>query len=367
MERRSFLAKGAAGVALGLTAACSSSQTTLEGAPAVQTAPKVTWRLASSFPRSLDTIFGASDILATRLKELTDDRFRILVYPGGELVPALNVLDAVQKGTAEVGHTVSYYYKGKSSRLVFDSAVPFGLTARQQNCWLYEGGGLELMRKAYADFNILNFPGGNTGIQMGGWFRNQLNALSDIKKLKMRIPGLGGEVMDRMGATVQQLAGGDIFPALERGAIDATEWVGPYDDEQLGFHKVVDYYYYPGWWEPGPTVSFLVNKDAWAKLPPVYQTAFATAAAECNIHMLAKYDAVNPPALARLLEQGVQLRPFPDDIMKEARRLTTDLMAEQASAEAEYREVYDAWNRFREESNRWFGSAELAFARFAFG
>jgi len=366
MERRKFLTRAGAGAALGLTAACSSRQSALEGAPAVQTSPEVTWRLASSFPRSLDTIFGAAEVMAERVSQLTEGRFTIHVYPGGELLPALQVLDAVQKSTVQIGHTVSYYYKGKNPSLCFDSAVPFGLTARQQNSWLYYGGGLEAMRKIYADFGIINFPGGNTGIQMGGWFRNEIGSLADINNLKMRIPGLGGEIMNAMGATVQQLAGGDIYPALERGAIDATEWVGPHDDEKLGFYKVAKYYYYPGWWEPGPTVSFLINREAWDKLPVRYQQAIEVASAEVNLSMLAEYDARNAPALARLLDKGVQLRPFPDDVMREAKRLTDELMDSMAADDAGYREVYDAWKKFRAESTRWFASAETTYAAFAF-
>ena len=223
-----------------------------------------------------------------------------------------------------------------------------------------------MMRKVFSDFNIVNLPGGNTGTQMGGWFRNELGSVADVKSLKMRLPGLGGEVMDAMGATVQLLGGGDIYPALERGAIDATEWVGPYDDEKLGFFKVAKNYYYPGWWEPGPSLSFMVNKDAWDKLPQLYREALSTAAAEANQAMLVNYDAKNPPALTRLLAQGVKLRPFPEDIMSEARRLTTELMNSLADADPGYREVYEAWKKFREESYRWFASAELTYARFAF-
>ena len=370
MKRRDFVRKAAAGAAAGaavgaLVAGCGGTNAE-GGAPAVQTQPTVRWQLASSFPRSLDTIYGAADVLANRLDRLTGGRFTVRVYPAGELVPAFEVLGAVQVGTAQMAHTASYYFIGKNPALAFDACVPFGLTARQFNAWMYDGGGLDLMRSLFADFNILNFPGGNTGVQMGGWFREPIASLRDLRGLKMRIPGLGGRVMDQLGVTVQLLPGGEIYPALERGAIDATEWVGPYDDEKLGFHQVAKHYYYPGWWEPGPNLSFYVNQAAWDRLPSAYQNALEAAAAEANVHMLAQYDAKNPPALRRLLDAGVQLRPFPDDIMQAAERTAFDLMEADAAGDAAYRKVYDAFRAWREDSYRWFGAAEQAYARFAF-
>ncbi|WP_420038311.1 TRAP transporter substrate-binding protein [Sulfidibacter corallicola] len=368
MERRGFLKKAAAGLtgAALVTHGCGSSSPNANGeGPSIKTSPKVMWRLASSYPRSLDTIYGAADVLAKRLSELTSGRFTVRPYPAGELVPAMEVMDAVQQGTVQLAHSASYYFKGKNPALAFDCTIPFGLTARQQNAWLSHAGGLELMREVFSDFNIINFPAGNTGIQMGGWFRREIQSVADINGLKMRIPGLGGEVMSRMGATVQVLAGGDIFPALERGAIDATEWVGPYDDEKLGFYKVAKYYYYPGWWEPGPNLSFLVNKDAWAKLPSEYQHAFEVAAAEANGAMLGKYDALNPPALERLLQQGVQLRPFAQDIVALARQTAFDLMEELSGADASYRKVFEPWKAFRDQSYRWFATAEASFTAWA--
>jgi TRAP-type mannitol/chloroaromatic compound transport system substrate-binding protein len=324
------------------------------------------WRLASSFPRSLDTIYGASEVLAERVSAMTEGRFQIRAYPGGELVPALEVLGAAQQGTVQIAQSASYYFVGKNPALAFDCCVPFGLSSRQQTAWLAEGGGHALMREIFADFNVINLPGGNTGAQMGGWFKREIHSAGDLRGLKIRMPGLGGEVMNRLGATVQVLAGGDIYPALERGAIDATEWVGPYDDEKLGFYKVADYYYYPGWWEPGPALSFYVNRDAWEKLPGTYREALTTAAAEAGVTMQARYDALNPGALTRLREHGVKLRRYSDDILKAAEYATTDVLEEQAAADTGYRKVYDAWSRFREESFEWFGTAELAYARFAF-
>lgn len=322
--------------------------------------------LASSFPPSLDTIFGAGEKLSERVSQLTDGRFSIRVYPAGELVPGLQVLDSVQQGAVQMGHTAGYYYIGKNPALAFDTTLPFGLTARQQNAWLYHGGGLELMREVYADFGVRNFPGGNTGAQMGGWFRNEVQSLGDLKGLKMRIPGLGGEVMDRLGVTVQVLAGGDIFPSLERGAIDATEWVGPYDDLKLGFHKAASNYYYPGWWEPGPSLSFLVNQNAWDKLPTDYQQALEVATAEANQFMLTRYDAVNLGAMKQLIAEGVTLRAFSEDIMVAAQSTFREQVEQLAASDVGYRKIYDQWKTFREDSFAWFGTAEKAYADFSF-
>ncbi|MGQ9735384.1 MAG: TRAP transporter substrate-binding protein [Thermaceae bacterium] len=356
MKRRELLKK--AGVGVAASAAF--------GPVFAQAQPTVRWRLASSYPKSLDTIFGAAEVLADRVRELTGGRFQIRPYQAGEIVPGLQVMDAVQQGTVEAGHTASYYYVGKAQVLAFDTSVPFGLTARQQNAWMYHGDGIELFRSIFADFGIIQFPGGNTGAQMGGWFRKEIKSLADLKGLKMRIPGLGGVVMSRLGVVPQTLAGGDIYPALERGTIDATEWVGPYDDEKLGFYKVAKFYYYPGWHEPGPQLSFYVNLKEWQKLPKEYQQAFEAAAAEANLGMLAKYDQVNPPALQRLLRAGVRLRKWPNEIMQAAQKTAFALYEEEASKDATYRKVYAAWKKFREEEYRWFSVAELGYAQFAF-
>jgi TRAP-type mannitol/chloroaromatic compound transport system substrate-binding protein len=232
--------------------------------------------------------------------------------------------------------------------------------------WLYHGGGLELMRELFSDFNVIPHPAGSTGVQMGGWFKRRVDTPADLNGLKMRIPGLGGEVMSRLGVTVQVLAGGDIYPALERGAIDATEWVGPYDDEKLGFHKIARNYYYPGWWEPGATLSFYANRKAWDDLPADYREIFSAAAAETCVSMTARYDQLNPPALARLLAEGVDLRPFSDAILEAALRASFELYEEQAAADPAYRRVYESWTRTRREAYRWFSTAENAYAAFAF-
>ncbi|NTV11301.1 MAG: twin-arginine translocation signal domain-containing protein, partial [Zoogloea sp.] len=238
MERRSFLKHAGAGLAAGATAAPAFAQS----------APTIKWRLASSFPKSLDTIYGAAEIVARRVATATGGKFQIQVFAGGEIVPGPGVLDAVKDGTVECGHTCSYYFVGKDPTFAFDTAMPFGLNSRQQTAWMLEGGGLELMREFMKGYNIVNFPGGNTGAQMGGWFRKEIKSLADLKGTKMRIAGIAGQVMARLGAVPQQIPGSDIYPALEKGTIDAAEWVGPYDDQKLGFNKVAKYYYYPGFW-----------------------------------------------------------------------------------------------------------------------
>ncbi len=373
IDRRRFvkrsLAGGAAAVAVPALASCGKEGggAASGGAPAVQTRRRVMWRLASSFPRGLDTIYGTAQVFAERLEAISEGRFVVRAYPAGELVPGLQVMDAVQQGTVQVAHTASYYFTGKNPALAFDAGVPFGLTARQQFAWLYHGGGLELVRELFADFGIIVFPGGSTGAQMGGWFKREVDQAADLRGLRMRIPGLGGEVMSRLGVTVQVLAGGDIFPALERGVIDATEWVGPYDDEKLGFHKVARYYYYPGWWEPGPTLSFHVNLREWNSLSSEYREMFQTAAVEASTWMLAKYDSVNAPALQRLAAAGVQFRRFSDDIMQAAYQAAFSLYEEQASKDSGYRKVYQAWSAWRRQMYRWFDTAERAYADFAFG
>lgn len=365
IDRRRFVTR-ATGALAGAAAlgACANDNA---GAPAVHTQPNVRWRLASSFPRSLDTLYGINDYLAERVSQMSDGRFTIRPYPAGEIVPALQVLDAVQQGTVPLGNTSSYYYTGKNPALAFDTGVPFGLTARQQFAWLYEGGGLELTRELFADFNIINFPAGSTGAQMGGWFRREISQLSDLGGLKMRIPGLGGEVMSRLGVAVQVLAGGEIYQALERGAIDATEWVGPHDDERLGLHQVASFYYSPGWWEPGPTLAFYVNRDAWGTLPTVYQEVLRGAMMQAAMTMTTRYDSLNPQALERLIAAGVQLRTFSRDIMEAAYRTSFDLYEEQAAADAGYRKLYEQWKQFRTASYRWFNTVEEEYTSFAFG
>ena len=295
---------------------------------------------------------------------MTGGRFTIKPYAAGEIVPGLEVLDAVQNGTVECGHTASYYYVGKNSALAFGTSMPFGLTAQQQNSWLYHGGGLEAMQKVYADFNVINFPAGNTGAQMGGWFKREVKSLADLKGLKMRIPGLGGEVMSRLGVNVQVLPGGEIFLALDRGAIDAAEWIGPYDDEKLGLNKAAPFYYYPGWWEPGATLEVQVNKSQWDKLPQEYQEVFKTAAMEANLNMLAQYDALNRNSLTRLLDSGTKLVAYSPDILAAAQKASFEIYEENAAKNPTFKEIYQQWNEFRSSVSQWNKINQLSFANF---
>src|SRR6185369_9464784 len=281
-------------------------------APAIaQSSPELKWRLVASWPKSLDTLYGGVEYFCRRIAEITDNRFMIQPFAAGEIVPGLQVLDAVQNGTVEMGNTALYYYWGKDPALTFGTALPFGLNSRQMNSWLRFGGGNELLNDLLKQYNCFGVAAGNTGAQMGGWFRKELKSVEDLKGLKFRIGGFAGTIVSRLGVVPQQLAGGDIYPALEKGTLDACEWVGPYDDEKLGFQKVAKYYYYPGWWEGGPTTSLFVNNQAWDKLPKQYQAMVETACGHVVSWMVPKYDAGNPAALRRLVAQGTELRAFP--------------------------------------------------------
>lgn len=353
MQRRDFLTSAGLGaVAAGFAL------------PARAETPAIKWRLASSFPKSLDTIYGGAETLAKRVTELTDGRFEIRVFAGGEIVPPFGVMDAVQQNTVECGHTASYYYYGKNRALALETTMPFGLNTRQLTAWVYEGGGMEILREMFAEYNIVQFPGGSTGAQMGGWFRKEIKSLADLQGLKIRIPGFGAEIFSRLGAVPQSLPGGEIYPALERGAIDAAEWTVPYDDEKLGFQKVAKYYYYPGWWEPGTHLVFYVNKGQWEALPPAYRAAFEVAAQEAHLMMLARYDARNPPALQRLMQNGAQLRRFPDDVLIKAYETAQTVYAEEAASNPTFKRIYDSMIAFQQSSDVWWNVAESSMANF---
>lgn len=308
MERRSFLSKASLGAAAGVTALA---------APAIVRAqPTVRWRCSSGFPKALDTIYGAAEDAAKRISAATSGKFVISVAPAGEIVPMPQAADAVAAGTVECSHTAAFYYVGKDPTWAFGSCIPFGMNFRQMNAWWMEGGGEKLFNDWLKPQGMRYVLSGNTGAQMGGWFRKEINTMEDVKGLKMRIPGLGGRLFSAVGAVPQQIPGGDIYPALERGTIDAAEWVGPYDDEKLGFNKVAKFYYYPGFWEGGAALGWIVNEKAWAALPPDYREIFSAAAAEANASMMAKYDARNAPALRRLIAGGTQVKPFPRPVME---------------------------------------------------
>lgn len=361
MKRRKII--NTAAIATATTALVSCTQA--GKSPSVQAGlPNIRWRMTTSWPKSLGTFIGAETV-AKRVAEMTNGRFQITPFAAGELVPGLQVLDAVQAGTVECGHTSSYYYIGKSPALAFATSVPFGLNAQQQYAWLYQGGGLAAIQKIFSDFNVINFPAGSTGAQMGGWFKREIKSLADLKGLKMRIPGLGGQVMSRLGVNVQVLPGGEIYLALDRGAIDAAEWVGPYDDEKLGLHKAAQFYYYPGWWEPGPTLDILVNLKAWNRLPKEYQEIFKTATVEANLKMLNEYDALNGQALSRLLASGTKLVPYSQDIMQAAEKISFEIFAETASKDTNFKQVYEQWQAFRQQIFAWNRVNELSYANFA--
>ncbi|HUX26376.1 MAG TPA: TRAP transporter substrate-binding protein [Burkholderiales bacterium] len=349
MQRRSFLKKAGLGLAAGAAAA-----------PAIVRAdsPTVTWRMVGSWPKSLDTLFGSMEYISKRVAEATGGKFNIKVYAAGEIVGGLQVLDAVQNGTVECGHTATYYYFGKDPTFALNCAAPFGMNARQQNAWMYHGGGMELVRDFYKDYNVTLFPAGNTGCQMGGWFRKEIKTVADLKGLKFRVSGFAGMALTKLGVVPQQLAGGDVYPALEKGTIDAAEWVGPYDDEKLGFYKVAKYYYYPGWWEAGTQADLLVNLKAFAALPKEYQDVLSMACADVNGWMMAKYDAVNPDALKRLVANGVKLRPFSNAILAACYKSAMEVYAEISAKNAKFKKVYDAMSKFQGDQVQWWSIAE---------
>jgi TRAP-type mannitol/chloroaromatic compound transport system substrate-binding protein len=357
MQRRKFLKS--AGLGLAGTGALALS------GKALAQAPEVKWRLASSFPKSLDTIFGAAEVVAKRVAAATGGKFQIQIFAGGEIVPAFGVLDAVKDGTVQLGHSASYYFIGKDPTFAFDTAVPFGLNSRQQTAWMYEGGGLPLMREFFKDYNIYNIPCGNTGAQMGGWFRKEIKTVADLKGLKFRVGGFAGQVLAKLGVVPQQIPGGDIYPALEKGTIDAAEWIGPYDDEKLGFNKVAKNYYYPGWWEGGPQLSVYVNMAEWAKLPKEYQAILEMACWEAHVDMQARYDVKNPAALKRLVASGTKLMPFSNDVMAACYKAAQELYAETAAKNPKFAKVYEPWKKFRDEQIEWFSICEGRFDNFS--
>src|SRR5713101_725382 len=348
MKRREFLKVGAAGMAASALAA-----------PAVaQSMPEVKWRLTASWPKSLDTIYGACETFAKHVSEATDNKFQVQTFAAGEIVPALQVLDAVQNGTVEMGHSAMYYYIGKDPTWALFCAVPFGLNGRQQNAWFYDGDGTKLMDEFGKKSNVYPLVGGNTGAQMGGWFRKEIKTVDDLKGLKFRIGGWAGKTLQKLGVVPQQIAGGDIYPALEKGTIDAAEWVGPYDDEKLGFYKVAPYYYYPGWWEGGTMIHAFINIDKWNSLSPTYKSIVRTAADMTNVWMQAKYDAVNPAALRRLVAEKTQLRPFSQPVMDACFKAANEVYDEVSAANPMFKKIWESIRDFRNEEYLWWSVAE---------
>ena len=353
MDRRSLIKKaGIAGVlASGI-------------APAVHAQASLRWRIASSFPKSLDTLFGVCDVFAAKVRELSGGKFVITTHAAGELMPAFGVLDGVGNGTVEMANTAPYYFFGKDPTYALDCAIPFGLNSRQMSAWMWEGNGLKLTREFYAQANVVNFPMGNTGAQMGGWYRKEIKSVADLKGLKFRVGGFGGMVAERIGVVPQNIPGGEIYQALEKGTIDAAEWVGPYDDLKLGFNKVAPHYYYPGWWEGGPQLSLYVNKKAYDGLSGEYKAIIECASAYAHVDMQAKYDAKNSDSLKKLVASGTKLHRFPKDVMDASFKSAMEVYAELSAKNANWKKIYDDYSAFRRDANLWFRFSEAAFDDF---
>jgi len=355
MKRRDFIkvtGLGAAGVA------------TLAAPAIAQTTPEIKWRMPTSWPKSLDTLYGGAEMMAKMVAEATDNKFQIQTFAGGEIVPGLQVLDAVQNGTCEIGHTASYYYFGKDPTFTFGSSVPFGPNMRINQAWYTLGGGREILNEFYKKYNVVSLLAGNTACQMGGWFRKEVKTPQDFSGLKFRIGGFAGKVMAKLGAVPQQIAGGDIYPALEKGTIDAAEWVGPYDDEKLGFVKVAPHYYFPGWWEGGPMLLAFVNQDKWNALPKHYQSILEQAGHYANNWMMAKYDQSNPPALRRLLAAGAKLHPFSPEVMQACFKASKELHTEVSATNPDFKKVYESLTAFSNNGYQWFQVAEVGYDNF---
>ena len=351
VNRRKFIKAATAGGA--------AAAVTVVASPAIaQSMPEVKWRQTTSWPKSLDTLHGAAEHVAKRVLELTDGKFQIQTFAGGEIVPGLQVLDAVQNGTVECGHTALYYYFGKDDTFVFGSGLPFGMNSRMQNAWLLHGGGQDLLNEFLKGYNTTMIPAGNTNCQMGGWFRKAITTPEDLKGLKFRLGGFAGKIMTRVGVVPQQIAGGDIYPSLEKGTIDGAEWVGPYDDEKLGFYKVAKFYHYPGWWEPNASLSFIANNDALAKLPKLYREILTSACLEANQWCMSKYDAVNTPALKRVVGSGAVLQPFSPEVMDTCYKAANDLYGEINAKNPAFKKIYDSYVAFRNDGYLWHQVAD---------
>ncbi len=358
MQRRKFLRTAGIGAAATATTAAIA-------APALaQSMPELNWRMTSSFPKSLDTLYGGAELLAKIVAEATDNKFQIRTFAAGEIVPGLQVVDAVQNGTVEMGHTASYYFYGKDPTFALGTVVPFGLNTRQMNAWLTYGGGDQLLNDFYKGYNIYGIVAGNTAAQMGGWFRKEIHTLDDLKGLKMRIAGMGGDVMAKLGVVPQQLAGGDIYPALEKGTVDAAEWVGPYDDQKLGFVKIAPNYYYPGWWEGNAALHVFTSLEKWNALPKTYQAILRMACAEVNNWTTAKYDADNPKALRTLIASGAKLQPFSQPILEAAFVAANGIYADLVAKNANFKKIYEAQMAFRKDEVLWFRVAENTYDNF---
>jgi len=346
-----------------LNAGCSKpSSSPAAGAPAVHTGKHFQWKMLTTWPPTLPVLQDGPKLFAQWVKEMSEGRLDIQVYGGGELVPALEAFGAVSQGTAEIGHGASYYWAGKLPAAQFFAAVPFGMNPQQMNAWVISGGGLKLWEDIYAPFNLIPLCGGNTGIQMGGWFNKEINAVSDLKGLKMRIPGLGGKVISKAGGSAILSSGSEIYTNLERGVIDATEWIGPYHDYMMGFYKVARYYYYPGWHEPGTNLEFFINKGAFSQLPSDLQQIIRNAAARVHYWMLCEFEAQNNRYLQKLVnEENVDLRAFPSEVLEHLRTYSEEVIGEIVSSDAQSKKVYDAYTSFRKKITPWADISERIY------
>ncbi len=354
MKRREFLTTGSVGLAAGAVAS-----------PAIaQSSPEIKWRLSSTFPKSLDTLFGAAETMSRYVSEMTDGKFQIQPFAAGEIVGMPQAFDAVSNGTVEMIHGPGYYYVGKDPVLALMADIPFAMNQRQRNAWMHSGGGQDLINEYVAKYNVFTIPGGNTGTQMGGWFRKEVKTVKDLEGLKFRIAGLAGQVLAKLGAVPQQIPGGDIYPALERGTVDAVEWVGPYDDEKLGFVKVAPFYYYPGFWEGAPNIHYWIGKGKWDELPKSYKQILQSAAAHTAMEMTAKYDARNPAALRRLVSAGAQLRPFSQEIMEAGFKASNEIYDDLSAQNPDWKKLYEHMRAFRNEEYLWWQVAEYSFDSF---
>jgi TRAP-type mannitol/chloroaromatic compound transport system substrate-binding protein len=358
MHRRKFIS----------AATTAAAATATLAAPAIaQSMPEIKWRMTSSFPKALDTIFGAAETFTKYVAEATDNKFQIQVFPAGEIAPGLEAANEVGKGSIEMCHTATYYYWGKDPTYAFGTGIPFGLDNRLQNAWLYYGGGTDLLNEFFATQNLIAFPCGNTGAQMGGWFRKEIKSLADFQGVKMRIGGFAGKIISKVGVVPQQIAGGDIYPALEKGTIDAAEWVGPYDDEKLGFYKVAPFYYYPGWWEGGSSLHTMINTAKWAELPPAYQSIIKSACQAANGDMMASYDAKNPAALKRVVAAGAKLRPYPQDVLEACFNAAKETYEETSASNPAFKKIFDSMAAFRADGYLWLQVSEATFDLFMMG
>ena len=325
---------------------------------------RIRWRMPGSYPKNLDTIYGGMERIARRVREMTDGAFEITPFGPGEVVPALQVMDAVGNGSVECGYTSAYYYLGKDPSLCIATCLPFGMSSRQLWSWLQEGGGKQALAEVYRDQGVVGIPAGNTGAQMGGWYRREINSVADLQGLKFRIAGFGGNILQKLGVVPQLIGGGDIYPSLERGVIDGAEWVGPYDDEKLGFQRVARFYYAPGWWEYAPSIDMMVNPAAYEALPSHYKAILEAACSETWHWMMARYDSLNPTALRRLIAAGTQLRLFPREVLNASYRATQEFYAEVGAANPRFRRIHQTWDAYRLDQTQWFRIAEDTQANF---